>query len=84
MDGDTRDLWWVHGGRLVFQGETFPLVKSIKAIQNLPKHRVHVVQVWLRLVQDEELRFVGVGSSISHTLMIAERRKEGGKCEFNR
>lgn len=55
MNCNARDHWRILRGGFVFQWETFPLVQSIEAIKHLAKHGVHIIEMRLGFVQNEEL-----------------------------
>lgn len=67
MDGDPCDPGGIHRGGLVGEWEALPLVQGLKALQDLTKDGVCVVEVGLGLVEDEELGLVGVGTAVGHT-----------------
>jgi hypothetical protein len=48
-------------------GHSFHLVQDIPPIQESTKHSVEIVQMRLLLVENKELRLVGIGTSIGHT-----------------
>ena len=64
VDCNSGDFWRLQWRRLLAprlrpfspNRKPFPFIQRIKAIQNLAKNCVHIIQVRLLLVQDEKLR----------------------------
>mmetsp|Transcript_15683 Transcript_15683/g.29935 ORF Transcript_15683/g.29935 Transcript_15683/m.29935 type:complete len:218 (-) Transcript_15683:12-665(-) len=48
-------------------GHGFDFIQDIPPVQNPPENRVMIVQMWLRVVKDKELRSIRVGSFVCHT-----------------
>jgi len=74
MNRDASDFWWLQRRSLLAprlrlftpDWQSLPFVQRIPTIEDLTEDRVHVIQMRLLLVQNKELRFVGVWSSICH------------------
>lgn len=53
-------------GGLPLHRKSFHLIQHVPTVQDFPKHRVNVVQMWLPFVCYEKLRSVGIHSRIGH------------------